>query len=395
MSAACWRILLAAASLLLVAPSPSVAQFETPNRSFHNGTGFLLEGKHQTVACESCHVNGQFRATPATCYACHWQRRRDDPYQTSLGTQCEQCHRPVSWTAVRWDHGGQAGVPLNAEHRLLDCRSCHKAATFSVATVNCVSCHQREFSSTTSPNHAAAGFPVTCDACHRAGDSTWRNGGGAGFNHQSVFPLVGNHRTQACATCHVSNTYRGTPRDCVGCHQDNYSRTTRPSHVAANFPTTCETCHRPTDSSWTAGTGFNHQSVFPLVGNHRTQACATCHVNNTYRGTPRECVGCHRNDYNRTRDPNHASVGFSTTCSSCHRPTDGSWDQGSFSHTWFPLTGPHNRACAQCHTTPNTYALFSCTTCHARGETDGHHREIRGYRYESTACYSCHPNGRH
>jgi hypothetical protein len=72
----------------IVSASRTAAQFETPNRSFHNATGFRLEGKHLTVACEACHLNGQFRGTPAGCYDCHWLRRKDDRYQTRLGTQC-------------------------------------------------------------------------------------------------------------------------------------------------------------------------------------------------------------------------------------------------------------------------------------------------------------------
>jgi hypothetical protein len=41
------------------------------------------------------------------------------------------------------------------------------------------------------------------------------------------------------------------------------------------------------------------------------------------------------------------------------------------------------------------YTLFSCLTgCHARSTTESHHREVSGFRYESAACYACHPTGR-
>lgn len=608
---------LAAVVALWLAPSPVLAQFDTPNRAFHNATAFPLEGRHQAVACEACHLDDQYEATPNTCYACHWERRRDDPYLTSLGTQCEQCHRPVAWTAVTWDHAGQAGVPLNGDHRQLGCLACHQATSFAIPTVTCVNCHQRDFTATRTPNHAAAGFPASCESCHRPGDATWQSNGGLGFEHAAIFPLVGVHATQGCVSCHandvylgtsrdcvgchqddyartttpshaaagfpvtcdtchrptdpqwggssqfdhdaffllqgvhatqscvachVNNVFAGTPRDCIGCHQDDYSRTTTPSHAAAGFSTTCETCHRPTDPQWqgggsfehnavfllegahavqdcaschrnnvfagtprdcvgchqddydrtsspshapagfptsceschrptqpwSGGGGFNHAVVFPLVGTHAAQACVACHANNVYGGTPRDCVGCHQDDYNRTASPNHASAGFSTTCEgchrptdpqwggagfdhnqvftlvgrhasasctachvnnvfagtprdcvgchlaaynatrnpshastgfptsceSCHRPTDANWDQGTFEHSWFPLRGDHNRPCAQCHTTPNNYTLFSCTGCHTRGDTDDEHDDVNGYRYESTACFSCHPDGR-
>ncbi len=133
--------------------------------------------------------------------------------------------------------------------------------------------------------------------------------------------------------------------------------------------------------------------MFALVGDHATAACASCHVNGVYKGTPRTCVGCHQTQYNATRDPNHAAAGFPTSCDSCHRAADTSWDRGTFTHR-FPRTGRHNVSCAQCHTTPNNFRAFSCTVCHTRSETDNEHRGRGGYVYESNACYSCHPQGR-
>ena len=245
-----WLIVLVALVVAALWPRLAETQFETPNRAFHNATAFKLEGKHLTLPCESCHLNGQYRGTPTTCYSCHWVRRKDDRFQTRLGTECESCHRPISWTAVRWDHGAQAGMPLNADHRLLGCESCHRTANFRSASLSCVSCHQKDFDRTQSPNHRTAGFPATCESCHRPSDSTWQGSVAGGFSHAAVFPLVGNHATLACQSCHKNNVYRGTPRDCVGCHLPNYTSAQNPNHVAASFPTTCESCHRPTDPQW-------------------------------------------------------------------------------------------------------------------------------------------------
>ncbi|MGE3704005.1 MAG: cytochrome c3 family protein [Vicinamibacterales bacterium] len=538
--------------LWLVALAASVrevsTQFDTPNRAFHNATAFRLEGRHLNVACEACHINGQYAGTPNTCFQCHWIRRKDDRYQLRLGSTCESCHRPTSWTAVTFNHAAVGGVPLGANHATIACDSCHKDAQFTGVAADCVSCHredypratnpnhvtagfpltcdschrpndavwqstgaaggfshaaifplvgvhatatcqschknnvfrgtsrecvgchQADYNATRSPNHAAAGFPTTCDSCHRPTDPSWTgNGAAAGFNHNAVFALVGTHATQQCASCHQNNVYRGTARDCAGCHLNRYNATTAPNHAAAGFPTTCESCHRATDASWQSGSGgFNHNAVFALVGTHAsqqcaschrnsvyrgtartcagchlnrynattapahaaagfpttceschratdarwtgvtfnhtpffalqgvhaTQQCASCHRNNVYRGTARTCAGCHLSRYNATTAPNHASAGFPTTCESCHRATDSSWNQGRFTHTQFPLSGRHNVPCAQCHTTPNNYRVFSCTTCHTRSETDNEHRGRSGYVYDSNACYSCHPNGR-
>ena len=359
-------IVIVAAVLLPVASHLS-AQFETPNRSFHNSTNFRLEGKHQVVSCEACHLNGQFRGTPTNCYDCHWIRRKDDRYQTRLGTECGQCHRPVAWTAVRFDHAAQSGVPLNADHRQLQCEACHRNANFRAGAVTCVSCHQKDYSATKAPNHLAAAFPVTCDSCHRPGDPTWRTFGAGGFNHNGIFALVGVHATQACTACHKNNVYRGTRRDCVGCHLPQYNATKNPNHPAAGFPTACEACHRPTDPAWTGAGTFNHNSVFALVGVHATQACVACHKNNVYRGTSRDCAGCHLPQYNATKSPSHPAAGFPTTCDTCHRPTDPTWTGASFNHnSVFALVGVHaTQACSVCHVN-NVYrgTRRDCVGCH-------------------------------
>ncbi len=155
---------------------------------------------------------------------------------------------------------------------------------------DCVGCHRAAYDRTTSPPHAAAGFGTSCETCHKAADPSFR---GAAFNHATVFPLVGLHAQQACTACHKNNVYRGTPRDCVGCHRTEYDRTTSPPHASAGFGTSCETCHKATDSSFRGAT-FNHNTVFALVGQHASQACTACHKNNVYKGTPRDCVACHR-----------------------------------------------------------------------------------------------------
>jgi hypothetical protein len=81
----------------------------------------------------------------------------------------------------------------------------------------------------------------------------------------------------------------------------------------------------------------------------------------------------------------------------CHKASDSSWNQGRFTHSWFPITsGRHSGIdCATCHTNPSAFAQFSCLNgCHSRSTTDGHHRGVSGYAYDSNRCYACHPTGR-
>jgi len=377
---------------LLAVPGVAAAQWDSPTRAFHKNTAFPLEGRHMAVPCESCHLNGVTKGTPTTCYGCHWVRRQDDLYRTRLGSACEQCHRPTSWKATTWNHGTATGLTLNLAHKMLDCGSCHKNASFVSPRLDCVGCHRKDYDATKNPSHASAGFAPTCQDCHFASDAAWTQGR---FNHATVFQLVGVHATVACTTCHTGGRFTATSTTCVGCHLTNYNATKNPSHAAAGFPTSCQDCHKATDANWTQG-AFNHATKYPLVGIHATVACTTCHTGGNYATAPTTCVGCHLGVYNSSKNPNHAAAGFPTTCETCHKATDATWLQGVFSHTWFPIaSGRHSgNPCSACHTNTSNYAVFTCLTCHGSTETNSHHKGVSGYRYDSPACYACHPQGR-
>ncbi len=356
-------------------------------------TIFLLAGVHATRPCADCHINNVYRGTPRTCVGCHQDdfNRTAEPNHIAAGfsTTCDTCHKytDASWDFGIFDHGV---FPLAGLHTTRPCGECHISGVYRGTPRTCVGCHRNDYDRALDPNHVTAGFPTTCDSCHRFSDTTWDQGL---FDH-AIFLLAGVHATRPCADCHINGVYRGTPRTCAGCHLDDYNATRDPNHLSAGFPTSCESCHRFTDTSWDQGV-FDH-ALFPLAGVHATRPCADCHINGVYRGTPRTCAGCHLDDYNATRDPNHLSAGFPTSCESCHRFTDTSWNQGVFNHLFPIRSGAHvGRACTDCHTTPNNYQLFSCTTnCHSRAETDPDHDEVSGYRYDSLACYACHPQGR-
>jgi hypothetical protein len=375
---------------------PTDPTFRSGN--FNHNSVFQLVGTHATQACATCHVNNVFKGTPRDCVGCH----RDDYQRTTtpnhaasgFSTTCDSCHRPTdsSWRgAGTFNHNSV--FQLVGNHATQACATCHVNNVFKGTPRDCVGCHRDDYQRTTTPNHAASGFSTTCDSCHRPTDPSWRGAGT--FNHNSVFQLVGNHATQACATCHVNNVFKGTPRDCAGCHRDEYQRTTAPNHAASGFSTTCDSCHRPTDPSWRGG-AFDHNSVFQLLGKHATTVCGVCHTNNVYKGTPRDCVGCHKSEYDRTASPSHVAARFPTTCETCHRGGDSAWTQGRFTHTWFPITsGKHSgNPCSACHTNPNNYVEFTCLTCHTRTQTDSEHRGRAGYAYDSNRCYACHPTGR-
>jgi len=65
---------------------------------------------------------------------------------------------------------------------------------------------------------------------------------------------------------------------------------------------------------------------------------------------------------------------------------------------FFPLTGDHGgQPCTRCHMDPSDIRSFTCFDCHRHSESrtrNEHDGEVRGYSYDSMACYRCHPRGR-
>ena len=360
----------------------------SPSTFNHSTTSFPLTGAHTTVACTQCHTNNNYTTLPTTCYGCHQAdfNSTNNPPHVSAGfpTDCTQCHNTTSWTNATFNHNNTS-FPLTGAHTTVACTQCHVNNNYTTLPTACYGCHQADFTGATNPNHVAAGFPTDCTLCHST--SAWNP---SSFNHASVFPLTGAHATLACAQCHTNNNYTTLPTTCFGCHQSDWNGTANPGHIAAGFPTTCDTCH--TTTNWT-NVNFNHASYanYPLTGVHATLTCTQCHTNNNYVNTPTACYSCHQADFTGTTNPNHVSSGFPTDCSICH--TTSGWSPSSFNHnnTAFPLTGAHTTvACTQCHTNNNYTTLpTTCYGCHQtdwNGTTDPNHAAA-GF---PTTCNTCH-----
>ena len=356
----------------------------------HANTNFPLVGAHTTVACNKCHVS-TFTGTPTACVSCHLTNFNQAALPNHIGpaipTDCATCHTPTSWKPSSFNHT-TTGFPLTGSHAaIVQCSDCHKGKLTGLNPA-CTSCHQAQYN--TASQHVALKYPTDCTKCHST--TNWIQ---VNFNHATTnFPLVGAHTTVACNKCHTTKL-AGTPTACISCHQAQYN--TALNHVSSNYPADCTICHSA--AAWTPVT-FNHSSTsFPLTGAHTTVTCNKCHPV-TFPGTPTTCVSCHLAKYNSTTNPNHASANFPTNCESCHTTT--AWTPANYNHDaqFFPIySGKHKGVwsqCSECHTTSN-YANYSCILCHEhsnKASVDSHHSQVRNYSYTSTACYSCHPQGR-
>jgi hypothetical protein len=313
----------------------------------HASTGFPLTNGHANVACGSCHINNNYnlKTSPTSCgdTNCHltlWQQTNNPTHATAgpafSAANCANCHTTKGWDAASFDHS-VTGFTLTGTHASptpTPCASCHTNNNYTLNSTDCMGCHASSWNSTASiggtvPNHIAAGFPNTatmCATCHPI--TKWADGS---FNHSTTgWALTGYHLTNvSCNQCHVNNNYglTATNTACYGCHSADWQSTVTlggsvPNHIAAGYPTTCDTCHNTT--SWLGAT-FNH-TYFPIP--HHGSVCSDCHqVSTDYSSFT--CINCHTTTaHQQTQTDNeHRGVsGYSygpETCYTCHKHGGG------------------------------------------------------------------------
>lgn len=363
-------------------PESWKVNFDT-NDFNHGTTGFTLVGQHNAVDCKSCHTSLVFEKAEPECSTCH-----KDIHQETVGLDCSKCHTAKSWMVE--DINGLHQIsrfPLVGNHLTADCVQCHSRYVdlyFEVLDIDCYSCHQQNYNSTTSPNHTEAAFSTDCMLCHSISADSWA---GASIVHD-FFPLIGGHAIQDCFACHdQGGNFTGLTQECYSCHQQDYENVQDPNHLEAGFPTDCEQCHNI--NGWSPANLDHNQTDFPLTGAHLAVDCASCHTNG-FTGTPTDCYSCHQQDYESIQDPNHIQNNFSTDCTQCH--TTNNWMEVTFDHstTTFELTGAHiNTDCLSCHQDGFAGTPTDCFSCHSdeyNNTTDPNHQAAN---FPNT-CEDCH-----
>ena len=133
---------------------------------------------------------------------------------------------------------------------------------------NCASCHMPDYRHADNPVHVDV-KPATCAVCHS--QDSWR----PSVVHHEWWPLVGAHQKAECSFCHKGSppVFKGTSKDCVSCHRQDYDSSTFPGH--STFPTKCADCHTtiafrpathkpPPPSSTTAAPTASFGTLAPL-----------------------------------------------------------------------------------------------------------------------------------
>ncbi len=207
-----------------------------------------------------------------------------------------------------------------------------------------------------------------------------------GFDHLTTgFELRDAHRDMACEYCHVNGVFKGTPRNCAGCHMigGRISATPKPpNHITSAYD--CALCHA----------GYNFAPVFRMDHTGAKGTCASCHNNITATGkdakhilSDNNCTACHTTVAFVPARMEHADLLQKDQCASCHNGVQAS--AKTLRHVTTTAT------CNECHTTlswsparfNHSNVTGSCQSCHngitAMGKVSNH---------PSTAldCSNCH-----
>lgn len=349
----------------------------------HARTRFPLTGRHAAVDCAKCHPTEggvqRFKGIAhRQCLDCH----EDTQHKGAFGTECATCHSTAGWKQVRMAQGSfdhaKTHFPLEGRHAQVACAKCHvggDARRFEGKDLTrCTTCHTDAHAGQF--QHRADGGE--CSACHVVDGFTDLRFDAAA--HQTTrFPLAQAHGAVPCRACHTTTAAGGARRfrweevACTSCHADPHAGQFRDRIRTGG----CTSCHNST--SWHAMEIDHARTAFPLLGRHRSVACARCHTEGDidgvrtvrYRLAHEHCSDCH---VDRHRGQ-FADARGATDCARCH--TVAGWKPSVFDHATarFQLEGRH--------------AALPCTACHHE-EATGDGGTVRRYTPIDARCEACH-----
>lgn len=387
-------------------------------------TRFVVDGKHDELKCEECHLTKDAKAKPVvwlkvgqfywsglekkTCETCHKNPHIGKFSAKILAKKCTVCHITRGWMIMKngkdFDHS-KTRFALTGAHRKTECAECHNRDKKEIYKFNhfeqkfCIECHANVHAKNFGERYNSGG----CFECHTTDTFTKR----LVFDHaQTRMPLKGAHQKIECETCHVPspvkmtlvtpnlsrkqfprgkvfthNTYRFAKYksdDCLSCHADIHK-----GQVGKD----CLKCH--TEAAWKIKIfDHDHKTNYELKDKHKDVACNNCHlpVKNeavrefkrmvqVVRYTPisNECSACHK-------DPHKGN--FGPNCKECH--SERGWKVTRDFHRNFTLVGIHySLECAECHRDGRKLAGLSqqCLACHQKD--DAHYGTL-------PKCQECH-----
>ena len=152
--------------------------------TFDHAVFWPLLGAHAAVAtdCSKCHTKGTYAGVSRSCVGCHGglvTQGKTHPDHRSIGltTNCERCHTPTAWQALRTTWHDPAFPITSGRHAQYrgNCTSCHPAGV-GRGHFDCVNCHDGAHSKTKMDGKhlgEVGGYVwdnAACRSCHPAGE---------------------------------------------------------------------------------------------------------------------------------------------------------------------------------------------------------------------------------
>jgi hypothetical protein len=382
------------------------------SRAFtHPHTEYALDGRHDDLSCEECHVKELLRRhgarlAPTTtglarqgptflgltqdCAGCH-----EDPHAGGHSWACDSCHGQDAFSPTpHFDHG--VHFPFDGGHRGLECLGCHvfppaqapqepRPFPFDhVRGTTCKACHA-------TPHRAS--FAGDCETCHPRPEPQWQAAASlmtAEDHAVTGFPLASPHERVACKGCHTEGfPYAGRHPDpalpgygrqagaCEGCHEDVHLGQFQGKHPR------CLDCHEAHGFLPPRFGRAEHAEIYLLTGAHDAVPCTSCHLIDPgtharrFAGTRRQCRDCHESPHG----DQFLEAITSGDCHACHREATDTFRIRPFDHlerAGWGLEGAHAQA--------------DCTDCHVEvlASTTAGPLRVRRYRGTPESCSGCH-----
>ncbi|MEZ4226121.1 MAG: cytochrome c3 family protein [Polyangiaceae bacterium] len=343
--------------------------------------GLSLANGHSRVNCRKCHDKGIY-APPTrgrACVNCH-----KPVHEADFGKSCHKCHASIKWLGLPRKTGLRAHdktpFSLHGKHVDVACTGCHSPQKTTqqrfreLSFAKCRDCHQDAHGGEFAKRDGGE-----CGGCHS--DSGFRPSQFGIRAHASTgFALDGKHTAVPCSSCHTNSPkdgkrldWRGAKRVCETCHENPHGTQFAKEMKQGG----CKNCHSPL--GWHSPR-IDHRS-WPLTGAHASAPCARCHTPTeadrksgkgaSYRGTARECEGCHA-------DVHLGQFRLSKPvkkCSACH-------DTNRFKIKTFD----HDKLAG--YALEGRHAQLQCAKCHAKASVGG--KTAARYRLGYSACRDCH-----
>ena len=315
------------------------------------------------------------------------------------------------------------GFPLEGQHALLKCETCHVDGDLEGLPTDCAACHDNIISPGKPVNHLET--PARCNSCHNA--ESWLAFSQVDHNELSAACVschngsltTGKDRrhinaTDICNACHTTIAF--TPAylvdheevlgSCSSCHDGRIAPGKRARHVFTNRE--CDACHDTTGWSPAGLDRRDRRGVFDH--SDIDDNCASCHNGERATGQPQQhllttnrCEACHTTsvwapavalDHNELvgscanagcHQQPVQHIATTQNCVACHATVD-----------WLPVIAVDhmevlgNCTSAGCHTLPVQHinSSLECAACHSTRffipviQVD--HNEVAG------SCVSCH-----